>query len=176
MLDHPTHHQLRELRLDGMADAFAELQAQDGAPTISATLNGLGLLIDREASSRSTKKYQSRMRAAKLRHVGASVEDVDFRAGRKLDKVALSATRQRALDRRKPVPFDHRPMRRRQDLAGLCPRATRLPRWHECALPPRPPPLRRSRTCPWRRAVPPSLPPTHESRPPHPRRLGALIG
>ena len=29
MLDHPTHHQLRALKLDGMADAFAELQARD---------------------------------------------------------------------------------------------------------------------------------------------------
>ena len=32
------------------------------------------MLIDREASNRSTKKFQSRMRAAKLRHVGASIE------------------------------------------------------------------------------------------------------
>ena len=29
MLTHPTINQLRELKLDGMADAFAELQAQD---------------------------------------------------------------------------------------------------------------------------------------------------
>lgn len=46
----------------------------------------LGLLIDREAASRATRKFQSRMRAAKLRHVGASIEDVDFRTPRKLDK------------------------------------------------------------------------------------------
>lgn len=85
MLDHPTHGQLRELKLDGMADAFSELQAQDGANDLSHA-EWLGLLIDREASSRSTKKYQSRMRAAKLRHVGASVEDVDYRTNRKLDK------------------------------------------------------------------------------------------
>ena len=31
MLTHPTLDQLRALRLDGMAEAFAELQAQDGA-------------------------------------------------------------------------------------------------------------------------------------------------
>ncbi|WP_171061020.1 ATP-binding protein, partial [Poseidonocella sp. HB161398] len=46
----------------------------------------LGLLIDREAASRSTKKFRSRMRAAKLRHVGACIEDVDFRTPRKLDR------------------------------------------------------------------------------------------
>jgi hypothetical protein len=30
MLTHPTLDQLRALRLDGMAEAFAELQARDG--------------------------------------------------------------------------------------------------------------------------------------------------
>jgi len=85
MLDHPTHHQLRELKLDGMADAFAELQARDDTADLSHA-EWLGLLTDREASSRSTKKFQSRMRAARLRHVGACIEDVDYRASRKLDK------------------------------------------------------------------------------------------
>ena len=73
MLDHPTHHQLKELKLDGMADAFAELQSRDDAGDLSHA-EWLGLLIDREASNRSTKKFQSRMRAARLRHVGASIE------------------------------------------------------------------------------------------------------
>ena len=85
MLDHPTHDQLRALKLDGMADAFADLQARDDADDLSHA-EWLGLLIDREASNRSTKKFQSRMRAARLRHVGASIEDVDYRTPRKLDK------------------------------------------------------------------------------------------
>jgi len=85
MLDHPTHQRLRALKLDGMADAFAELQAQDGAAELSHA-EWLGLLIDREASSRSTKRFQSRMRAAKLRQNGASTEDVDYRAPRQLDR------------------------------------------------------------------------------------------
>lgn len=59
MLDHPTHDQLRALRLDGMADAFAELQARDDGAELSHA-EWLGLLIDREAASRSTKKFQSR--------------------------------------------------------------------------------------------------------------------
>lgn len=85
MLDHPTHDQLRALKLDGMADAFAELQARDDTADLSHA-EWLGLLIDREAASRSTKKFQSRMRGAKLRHVGASIEDVDYRTSRKLEK------------------------------------------------------------------------------------------
>lgn len=85
MLNHPTYDQLRSLKLDGMADAFAELQGREDAADLTHA-EWLGLLIDREASSRSTKKFQSRMRAAKLRHVGACIEDVDFRTPRRLDK------------------------------------------------------------------------------------------
>ena len=85
MLDHPTHNQLRELKLDGMADAFAELQSQDGVTDLSHA-EWLGLLIDREVANRTTKRFQTRMRTAKLRHVGAAIEDVDYRTPRKLDK------------------------------------------------------------------------------------------
>lgn len=46
----------------------------------------LGLLIDREAASRETKRFESRMRTARLRHVGAAPEDVDYKTRRGLDK------------------------------------------------------------------------------------------
>lgn len=85
MLDHPTHDLLRQLKLDGMADAFTELQSQDSAADMGHA-EWLGLLIDREVANRTTKRFQSRLRAAKLRHGGASIEDVDFRSPRRLDK------------------------------------------------------------------------------------------
>ena len=85
MLDHPTHTQLRALKLDGMADAFEELQGQDGTADLTHA-EWLGLLIDREAASRETKRFESRMRTARLRHVGAAPEDVDYKTGRGLDK------------------------------------------------------------------------------------------
>ena len=85
MLDHPTLDQLKTLRLDGMAEAFAEMQKQDGTAGLSHA-EWLGLLIDRETASRETKRFESRMRAAKLRHVGASPEDVDYKSRRGLDK------------------------------------------------------------------------------------------
>ena len=85
MLDHPTLDQLRALRLDGMAEAFTELQAQDAAGDLSHA-EWLALLIDREAASRNTRRFQTRMRAAKLRQAGAAIEDVDYRTPRKLDK------------------------------------------------------------------------------------------
>ncbi len=85
MLDHPTHTQLRALKLDGMAEAFEELQGQDGSADLTHA-EWLGLLIDREATSRETKRFESRMRTARLRHVGAAPEDVDYKTRRGLDK------------------------------------------------------------------------------------------
>ena len=88
MLTHPTLDQLKELKLDGMAEAFAELQTQDGTAALSHP-EWLALLTDREASSRATKRFQTRMRSAKLRHLGAAPEDVDYRARRNLDKTVF---------------------------------------------------------------------------------------
>src|SRR5262245_48050931 len=85
MLTHPTLDQLRALKLDGMADAFIELQQQDAAKDL-AHAEWLGLLVDREMANRNTKRLQIRLRAARLRHAQACVEDVDYRAQRQLDK------------------------------------------------------------------------------------------
>ena len=85
MLTHPTLEQLRAMKLDGMAEAFAELLGQDAADDLSHA-EWLGLLADREVASRNTRRYQTRMRAAKLRHIGAAIEDVDYRTPRKLDR------------------------------------------------------------------------------------------
>ena len=85
MLTHPTINQLRELKLDGMADAFVELQAQDSAADLGHA-EWLALLLDREAAKRNTNRVQTRLRVARLRHGQASIEDVDYRASRRLDK------------------------------------------------------------------------------------------
>ena len=85
MLNHPTITQLRELKLDGMADAFAELLGQDRAKDLGPA-EWLGLMLDRESTSRSMRRFETRLKAARLRHGQASVEDVDYRSPRQLDK------------------------------------------------------------------------------------------
>jgi len=90
MLDRPTLDHLRALRLDGMAEAFCELQSQDGATDMSHA-EWLGLLVDREVASREIKRFEARMRSARLRHVGACPEDVDYRARRGLDKALFQS-------------------------------------------------------------------------------------
>ena len=90
MLTHPTLDQLRALKLDGMADAFVELETQDRSKELSHA-EWLALLIDREAANRSTSRFRSRLKAARLRHGQASVEDVDWRAQRRLDKALFQS-------------------------------------------------------------------------------------
>jgi IstB-like ATP binding protein len=71
--------------LDGMADAFIELQSQAQAAEL-AHAEWLALLLDRKSANRNTRRFQVRLRNAKLRHVQAVIEDVDYRAPRRLDK------------------------------------------------------------------------------------------
>src|SRR5437763_2005421 len=85
MLSHPTLDQLRALKLDGMAQAFVELEAQEDGRNL-AHAEWLALLLDREAADRNTRRFQTRLRAARLRHSQASIEDIDYRAPRRLDK------------------------------------------------------------------------------------------
>jgi DNA replication protein DnaC len=85
MLTHPTLDQLRALRLDGMVQAFIELEAQEATRDL-AHAEWLALLLDREAANRNTRRFQIRLRAARLRHSQAAIEDVDYRIARQLDK------------------------------------------------------------------------------------------
>src|SRR2546423_12878334 len=84
MLIHPTVERLRALGLTAMADAFLELHKAPDAGELSRE-DGLGLLVDREATSRENKRLARRLREARLRQ-SAVVEDVDFRAHRGLDR------------------------------------------------------------------------------------------
>jgi DNA replication protein DnaC len=84
LLKHPTLDQLHALGLYGMARGFAELAETDEAKGLDRN-DWLALLLDREATWRRDKRLTARLRAAKLRQQ-ASVEDVDYRAARGLDR------------------------------------------------------------------------------------------
>jgi len=68
-----------------MADAFVDMRKQD-AMADPGHAEWLGLLVEREIASRNTRRFQTRRRSAKLRHIGAAIEDVDFRTPRKPDR------------------------------------------------------------------------------------------
>ncbi len=85
MLQHPTLDQLNQLRLHGMARAFAELRDNPQAGELEHA-QWLALLLDREEAERNDRRLTYRLRAARLRHANACIEDIDYRTQRRLDK------------------------------------------------------------------------------------------
>lgn len=84
MLVHPTLDKIEQLRLFGMAKALRE-QLQNQKATALSFEERLGLLVDREMTERENRRLVTRLKVAKLR-VSASIEDIDFRQPRGLDK------------------------------------------------------------------------------------------
>ena len=84
MLTHPTLDLLHDLGLHGMAKAMKDLDAQPEASGLEHA-EWLALLLEHEATLRRQKRFETRARAARLRH-NASVEDIDYRAARGLDR------------------------------------------------------------------------------------------
>ena len=89
MLSHPTLDLLHELGLSGMASGFKALDANPEARALGHA-EWLGLLLDHEATARRQKRFETRARAARLRHP-ASIEDVDYRSQRGLDPRRIRA-------------------------------------------------------------------------------------
>jgi DNA replication protein DnaC len=88
MLNHPTHERLIELGLAGMAKAFEE---QRRSPDLEALPfeDRIGLLVDREAAERDTRRLNTRLKLAALRQT-ASVEDIDLRTPRGIDRAVFA--------------------------------------------------------------------------------------
>lgn len=84
MLLEQTLTRLRELRLTGMAAALEEQQAVPDVQDLSFE-DRLGLLLEREATVREDRRLTRLLRQAKLR-LPASIEDLDFRSPRGLDR------------------------------------------------------------------------------------------
>ncbi len=88
MLNHPTHERLIELGLRGMAKAFEE---QRRSPDLEALPfeDRIGLMVDREAAERDTRRLTTRLKLASLRQ-NACVEDVDLRTPRGIDRAVFA--------------------------------------------------------------------------------------
>ncbi|CAL4866069.1 IS21 family transposase ISRel16 [Asticcacaulis sp. MM231] len=84
MLTHPIHDTLQALGLTGMAKGFKELANQPEANGLDHA-EWLAILLEQETTLRQQKRYESRAKTARLRQ-SATIEDVDYRAARGLDK------------------------------------------------------------------------------------------
>ena len=96
MLNQHTLQLLTELKLDsprlprGMAHAFEEQSGQTSIASLSFE-ERFGLLVDREFTHRDTKRVDRLLKQAKLKVAGACIEDIDYRAGRSLDKRLMAS-------------------------------------------------------------------------------------
>ena len=88
MLSHPTLDQLKNLKLHGMARAFAELGDNPQAGELDHA-QWLALLLDREEAERDDRRLTYRLRNARLRHADAAIEGIDYRTPRRLDKALV---------------------------------------------------------------------------------------
>jgi DNA replication protein DnaC len=84
MLLHPTLEKLTTMRFSGMATALEEQMKMNGLEEMGFE-ERLGLLLDHEQAVRETRRMKTRLSRAKLRQDG-SIEDIDFRHPRGLDK------------------------------------------------------------------------------------------
>jgi DNA replication protein DnaC len=85
MQNQQTLQQLRSLKLTGMADAFAQQQAQPATHDELSFEERLALLVDRELILRSNNKVARLLKAAKLK-LQANPEDIDYTHPRGLIK------------------------------------------------------------------------------------------
>jgi DNA replication protein DnaC len=84
MLIHPIIDKLRTLRLNAMARTLEEQMQMPDIESLSFE-ERLGLLVDMEATDRENRRLKTRLKKARLRQ-SASIEDIDFRHPRGLDK------------------------------------------------------------------------------------------
>ena len=92
MLNQPTLEKLHALRLVGMAEAF-RAQAEQPDLTQLSFEERFALLVDQQWTWKQNRALARRLAHAKLRH-RASVEDIDFRSPRGLDRALVRALAQ----------------------------------------------------------------------------------
>lgn len=88
MLRNETIHKLKTMRLPGFAKALEEQYETGGIEALDFDTR-LGLLVDREYAQRQNNRIQRLIRKAKFRDSSACIEDINYRAERKLDRQTI---------------------------------------------------------------------------------------
>ena len=90
MLVNATVSKLAALGLSAMAAGLADQLEAPGPWSELSFEDRLGLLADREADARDSRRLANRLKAAKLRYP-AAIEDIDFRTPRGLDRATIAS-------------------------------------------------------------------------------------
>jgi DNA replication protein DnaC len=93
MLTNPTIETLKSLKLQGLLEALEEQQRTPPVQALSFE-ERLALLVDRERLWRENQRRTRLLRGARLKVAAASIEDINYKAARGLDKrqIATLAT------------------------------------------------------------------------------------
>jgi DNA replication protein DnaC len=103
MLTNQTVTKLEALGLSAMASGLSDQLDSAGVYDELTFADRLGLLVDKEADARDSKRLAYRLKAAKLRYP-AAVEDIDFKSPRGLERsVVLSLAEARFVELRHNV-------------------------------------------------------------------------
>ena len=92
MLTQPTIEKLHAMRLSTMARAFQEQTANPNMAQLSFE-ERFGLIVDQQMTEMEDRRMQSRLKSAKLR-LSATVEDLDFRPSRNMDRSMIMSLAQ----------------------------------------------------------------------------------
>jgi DNA replication protein DnaC len=87
MLTQPTIEKLNSMKLSAMAKAFADQMQTPDMATLSFE-ERFGLIVDYQMTDLLNRRMLNRLKNAKLR-LSASVEDLDFRQGRGMDRSTI---------------------------------------------------------------------------------------
>lgn len=90
MLRQPTVEKMQAMKMSAMVEALEEQVSSEGYAELSFE-DRLGMLIDAEYAAREQRKLTRRLQRAKLRHANACIEDINFKAGRGLDRRVVMA-------------------------------------------------------------------------------------
>ena len=90
MLTQHTLTVLKQLKLDGMAQAFEEQLQQPATHSLSFE-ERFSMLVDRELNHRDNKRIARLLKNAHLKFSTACVEDINYHSGRGLDKRQLAS-------------------------------------------------------------------------------------
>lgn len=90
MSEQQVFENLRELRLNGMVEALQKVALSPDMMSMSL-IDNLAFLTCEEIQYKAQKKRERLLRRSKLKHTQACVEDIDYVAGRGIDKSQLQA-------------------------------------------------------------------------------------
>jgi hypothetical protein len=89
MLNQSTIDKLIEMRLTAMSDAFRNQLNDPGMKDVPFE-NRFGMLVDIEFTSRKNNRLNRLIRNADLEQTNASIIDIDYTSGRKLNKPMIT--------------------------------------------------------------------------------------